>query len=103
MLVRLARDEDLDSIVAISNRAAAETATNFAIEPEPRNEWRAAFEQTCERKFEREVRSSEIGELVVQGLSQLDEVAYVRFASVYKQFKDINQFMEELRVILAKD
>ena len=49
MLVRHARDEDLDSIVAISNRAAAETAANFAIEPEPLDEWRAAFEQTRER------------------------------------------------------
>ena len=59
-------------------------------------------EQDCERKFEREVRSSDVGELVMQGLSLLDEVAYVRFASVYRQFKDINQFMSELKGILAK-
>ena len=41
-----------------------------------------------------------IGELVMKGLKELDEVAYVRFASVYRQFKDINTFMEELKLLL---
>ena len=47
-----------------------------------------------------EVVSSEIGERVMAALHQLDEVAYVRFASVYRHFKDLNQFLEELRGLL---
>ena len=47
-----------------------------------------------------EVESSVIGELVMQKLKQLDEVAYVRFASVYREFKDVNTFMEELGKLL---
>ncbi len=43
-----------------------------------------------------EISSKEIGEMVMEGLKKIDEVAYVRFASVYRQFKDINSFMEEL-------
>lgn len=51
---------------------------------------------------EREIESSRIGEAVMAALRNLDEVAYVRFASVYRQFKDINEFMSELKEILAK-
>ena len=50
--------------------------------------------------LEQEVTSNYIGELVMKGLKELDEVAYVRFASVYRQFKDINTFMEELKLLL---
>ena len=49
---------------------------------------------------EREIESREIGELVMDKLRQLDTVAYVRFASVYREFKDANTFMEELKRIL---
>lgn len=49
-----------------------------------------------------EVPSTEIGELVMEKLKLLDEVAYVRFASVYRQFKDINTFMEELKKLLGE-
>lgn len=49
-----------------------------------------------------EVESREIGELVMEQLYPVDEVAYVRFASVYRQFKDINMFMKELKNLLAK-
>ena len=49
---------------------------------------------------DREVETSVIGELVMQKLKQLDEVAYVRFASVYREFKDVNTFMEELGKLL---
>ena len=49
---------------------------------------------------DREVETSAIGELVMQKLKQLDEVAYVRFASVYWEFKDVNTFMEELGKLL---
>ena len=51
---------------------------------------------------EREIKGTEIGELVMEELRKLDEVAYVRFASVYRQFRDINEFMEELKDILIK-
>lgn len=48
----------------------------------------------------KEVSSQVIGEWVMEDLSQLDEVAYVRFASVYRQFKDVNEFMDELKSLL---
>jgi len=51
---------------------------------------------------DREVSSRQIGEMVMQHLRELDQVAYVRFASVYRAFKDINQFLEELRPMLER-
>ena len=51
--------------------------------------------------LEQEVHTDAIGELVMQRLKDLDEVAYVRFASVYRQFKDINTFMNELKLLLG--
>lgn len=51
----------------------------------------------------REVPSSVIGELVMESLKSLDQVAYVRFASVYREFKDVNTFMDELKKILQHD
>ena len=60
------------------------------------------IEQVLQNKMEREISSSEIGELVMERLKKVDEVAYVRFVSVYRQFKDINTFMEELSKILAE-
>ena len=53
-------------------------------------------------KGEREISASEIGEMVMEELRKLDEVAYVRFASVYRQFRDINEFMSELKDLLLK-
>jgi transcriptional repressor NrdR len=53
-------------------------------------------------KFKNEVKTKELGNEVIEKLHQLDEVAYVRFASVYRQFKDINQFMKELKTLLDK-
>lgn len=50
----------------------------------------------------REVSSSYIGELVMQNLEELDGVAYVRFASIYREFKDVNTFMDELKKFLDK-
>ena len=51
---------------------------------------------------EKEIPSKVIGEIVMHKLKDLDEVAYVRFASVYREFKDVNTFMEELKSILDK-
>jgi transcriptional repressor NrdR len=53
-------------------------------------------------KGEREVKASDIGEMIMDELRELDEVAYVRFASVYRQFRDINEFMEELKNLILK-
>lgn len=60
------------------------------------------IEQIVQNSLEREVETKRIGELVMERLKPLDEVAYVRFASVYRQFKDINSFMCELTKILEE-
>lgn len=60
-------------------------------------------EQQIMNTVKREVNSSEIGELIMCHLKELDEVAYVRFASVYKQFKDVDTFMEELSKIIHEN
>lgn len=60
------------------------------------------LELTLQECGEKEVEASRIGEEVMAALHGIDEVAYVRFASVYRQFKDINEFMAELKDILAK-
>lgn len=49
---------------------------------------------------EEEVTTEQIGRMVMDGLKELDEVAYIRFASVYRQFKDVQSFMEELQLLL---
>lgn len=60
------------------------------------------IERKIHGSSEKEVQSSWIGEEVMKRLHKLDEVAYVRFASVYRQFKDINEFMKELKEILEE-
>ncbi len=60
-------------------------------------------EHAIQKKSDREVLASRIGELVMERLKFIDDVAYVRFASVYRQFKDVGQFMVELKDILGKD
>ena len=60
------------------------------------------IEQSLQNSLEREIRTEEVGQLVMEKLKGVDEVAYVRFASVYRQFKDINTFMDELSKILAE-
>ena len=61
------------------------------------------IEQELQNSLEREIKTTEVGEMVMSGLKALDEVAYVRFASVYRQFRDINTFMEELNKLLKED
>jgi len=58
------------------------------------------IEQTLQNQIDREISSSQIGELVLERLKKLDEVAYVRFASVYREFKDVNSFMAELNQLM---
>lgn len=59
------------------------------------------IESKLQNSLDREVTSSYIGQLAMEALKDLDEVAYVRFASVYRQFKDINTFMDELAKLLG--
>ena len=58
------------------------------------------IEQALQNQMDREISSARIGELVMERLKKLDEVAYVRFASVYREFKDIDTFMAELNDLL---
>lgn len=60
------------------------------------------IEATLQNSLDREVSSEQIGSLVMERLKDIDEVSYVRFASVYRQFKDINTFMSELSKLLEK-
>lgn len=60
------------------------------------------IETVIQNSLDREVNSDKIGEFVMDKLKDIDEVAYVRFASVYRQFKDINTFMDELNKLLTK-
>ena len=60
------------------------------------------IEASLQNSLEREVTSEKIGAMVMDRLKDIDEVSYVRFASVYRQFKDINTFMEELNKLLQK-
>ena len=60
------------------------------------------IEQELQSNLEREVSTVDVGEMVMKRLKDIDEVAYVRFASVYRSFKDINTFMEELSKLLTE-
>jgi len=60
----------------------------------------ADIEAKLHERAEKEITSLELGEVLMEHLQKLDQVAYVRFASVYRQFKDINQFMDEVRGLI---
>lgn len=60
------------------------------------------IEKQIYNSLDKEIKSKDLGELVMVELKELDEVAYVRFASVYRQFKDINSFMEEIKNIQSE-
>lgn len=59
-----------------------------------------AVEKEIRNRLEREISSTQIGELVMRQLKELDQVAYVRFASVYRQFADIHSFMQEVEMLM---
>ena len=61
------------------------------------------IEQTIQNSLEREVSTDRIGEMVMERIKPLDEVAYIRFASVYREFKDIESFMNELKDIIKAE
>ena len=79
-------------------RACEKRPVSFSTLEQVANE----IEQTLQNEMDREIPSARIGELVMERLKGVDEVAYVRFASVYRQFKDISTFMEELNKLLAE-
>ena len=60
------------------------------------------IEMWLQNSMEREIHTAKIGQLAMEKLKNIDEAAYVRFASVYRQFKDINSFMDELKKLLEK-
>ena len=62
----------------------------------------AEIEQTIQNSLEREISSDRIGEMVMERLKPIDEVAYIRFASVYRQFQDVNSFMREISKFLEE-
>ena len=62
-----------------------------------------SIERELHEAGEKEVSSSYIGERVMESLREVDGVAYVRFASVYRSFRDVNEFLDELKHILAKE
>ncbi|OGX16456.1 MAG: transcriptional regulator NrdR [Omnitrophica WOR_2 bacterium RBG_13_41_10] len=73
------------------------------ISVEKMEELATQIERAMQKKSDHEISSSKVGELIMEKLKMLDDVAYVRFASVYRQFKDVGQFMEELKGILNKE
>ncbi|MBM6926746.1 transcriptional regulator NrdR [Pseudoflavonifractor phocaeensis] len=79
-------------------RACEKRPVSFSTLEQVANE----IEQILQNEMDREIPSARIGELVMERLKGVDEVAYVRFASVYRQFKDISTFMEELNKLLAE-
>ena len=60
------------------------------------------IESQLHEMFDKEVASKYIGHLVMEALRDVDQVAYVRFASVYREFKDVNQFLDELKPLLGR-
>jgi transcriptional repressor NrdR len=62
----------------------------------------ADIESQLHEMFDKEVASKYIGHLVMEALRDVDQVAYVRFASVYREFKDVNQFLDELKPLLGR-
>lgn len=62
-----------------------------------------SIESKLQNSLDREIPSSQIGIYAMDKLKEIDEIAYVRFASVYRQFTDINSFMEELAKLIKKD
>lgn len=67
---------------------------------ESREALATGIEKSLQEAGEKEIPSSAIGEKIMDGLKEIDEVAYVRFASVYRQFKDIKEFMQEIKEIV---
>ena len=66
------------------------------------DEMTARIEDALHGKYDREVPTTEIGRLVMRELKKVDQVAYIRFASVYREFKDVSEFVEEVKPMLKR-
>ena len=86
------KNKILNSMMRAFDKRKVETADLDRIATE--------IEQTIQNSLEREVTSDKIGEMVMERLKPLDEVAYIRFASVYRRFQDVNSFMQEVSKFL---
>ena len=73
------------------------------VKPEALQQLADKIQDEIADKFDREVPSMAIGERVMQGLKAIDQIAYVRFASVYRRFKDVRDFVDELQPMLKRD
>ena len=89
---------DRDKIVAGLKKACEKLAVSMA----DIDAFVDAIEQKLQDYGGKEIATSQVGEWVMEALPALNEVAYVRFASVYRQFKDVNEFMEELKLFLGE-
>ena len=86
------RNKIMQSMVRAFDKRQVETADLDRITTE--------IEQTIQNSLEREVSTDRIGEMVLERIKPLDEVAYIRFASVYRRFQDVNGFIQEINSIL---
>ena len=92
--------EDFDRVKLIAGISRA--CEKRAVSTEQIEKIVIEIENHINKNAVKEIQSDIIGEMVIKRLQNIDEVAYVRFASVYRQFKDINHFMDELQVLLNK-
>src|SRR3989338_5569442 len=90
---------DRNKVLAGIHRACEKRPVSAEIQEAISND----LEKMLEEKYEKEAPSSAIGEFIMEQLAKVDQVAYVRFASVYRQFKDISHFMKELKALLVKN
>ena len=88
------RNKIMQSMVRAFDKRQVETADLDRIATE--------IEQTLQNSLEREVSTDRIGEMVMERLKPIDEVAYIRFASVYRRFQDVNSFMREISKFLEE-
>ena len=80
-------------------RGIANACYKRPVDPEEIDRIAAEIDQGIQRDFDKEVSSAEIGKRVMAALRSLDQVAYVRFASVYRKFKDVEEFIAEIRAL----
>ena len=88
------RNKIMQSMVRAFDKRQVETADMDRITTE--------IEQTIQNSLEREVSTDKIGEMVMERIKPLDEVAYIRFASVYRRFQNVSEFIHEIEKVLGK-
>ena len=91
---------DYDRLKAALDRLQSTTVATSIRQPTERRMHRFSWINEWKERAEKEIATSEIGTVVMEDLKRLDKVAYVRFASVYRHFRDINEFANELKELL---